>query len=246
MAQTAEAPSWKKGVAEMVGTFALLFVGVMVLVRPWPNGAELVTVALAHGLTIAVMASATMTISGGQLNPAVTVGLLAARRISPAQAGVNVLCQMIGGLLGGFVAYFALGSPDVGAGVPDLGGGVSAAEGILIEAVLTFFLMFVIFGTAVDPRFGGRIGGLAIGLTVALDIMAGGPLTGAAMNPARWFGAAIPAMQSGADTAFLSNGLVYFIGPLVGAIAAALLYEHVLMERARPEPQAQPDAKGEA
>lgn len=239
MAETVEIPSWKKGVAELVGTFALIFVGVLVLVGGMGAGGDGVAIALAHGLTIAVMASATMTISGGQLNPAVTIGLLAVRRIGAAQAGINVLCQVIGGLLGGYLAGLALGGVDITGGVPDLAPGVSMGRGILVEALLTFFLVFVIFGTAVDPRFGARIGGLAIGLTVALDILAGGPITGAAMNPARWLGAALPAMQNAADTAFLSNGLVYFVGPILGAVAAALLFEHVLLDRPRPRPEPQ-------
>lgn len=233
-----ETPSLKKGIAELVGTFTLIYIGVLVLVVP---GGEkhLVEVALAHGLAIAVMVSATMTISGGQLNPAVTIGLLAARKISPSQAGINVVMQLVGGVLGGYLALFSLGGADITAGVPDLGAGVGVGQAILVEAVLTFFLMFVIMGTAVDPRFGARIGGLAIGLTVALDILAGGPLTGAAMNPARWVGAAIPA-------AHFANAIVYFVGPILGAVAAALLYNMVLLDtpRPRPEPQAQLRTKG--
>ena len=180
-----------------------------------------------------------MSISGGQLNPAVTLGFLAVRKISLPQAGINIFCQMVGGLLGGFLASWSLDSVDITAGVPQLATNVGWGTGMLIEGMLTFFLVFVVMGTAVDPRFGGRIGGLAIGLTVALDIMAGGPLTGAAMNPARWFGAAVPAMQNGADTSYLADGIVYFIGPIVGGILAALLYEHVLLDRPRPRPEPQ-------
>jgi len=226
-------PSWKKGVAELVGTFALIYVGVMVLVGGFGRGgADLTAIALAHGLAIAVMVSATMSISGGQLNPAVTVGLLVGRKISPAQAGVNILMQLVGGILGGYLAKLSLAgiTSDISGGVPDLGAGVSLGQGILIEAILTFFLVFVVYGTGVDPRFGARIGGLAIGLTVALDIMAGGPLTGGAMNPARWLGSAIPAAHFG-------NALVYIVGPLVGGVAAGLLYTNVLEGR-RPEPAA--------
>lgn len=200
-----------------------------------------VAIALAHGLAIACLVSATMTISGGQLNPAVTIALLSIRKISGGQAGINVLMQLVGGTLGGYFALFAMGgdAATIVPGVPDLAAGVSLVRGIFIEAVLTFLLMFVVMGTAVDPRFGARVGGLAIGLTVALDILAGGPLTGAAMNPARWVGAALPAMH-------FANALVYFIGPILGAVAAALLYNAVLMDEPRPhpEPQAQMRAKG--
>lgn len=235
-----EDPSWRKGVAELVGTFALIFIGVLVL-TVGGGGKHLVEVALAHGLAIACLVSATMSISGGQLNPAVTLGLLSIRKISPAQAGVNIVMQLVGATLGGYFALFAVGggAATIVPGVPDLGFGVSLVRGIFIEAVLTFLLMFVVMGTGVDPRFGARIGGLAIGLTVALDILAGGPLTGAAMNPARWVGAAIPA-------AHFANAIVYIVGPILGAIAAALLYQAVLMEEPRPhpEPQAQMRPKG--
>lgn len=235
-----EIPSWKKGVAELVGTFTLIYVGVLVLVGGFgaPGNADLVSIAWAHGLAIAVMVSATMSISGGQLNPAVTIGLLSVRKISVAQAGINVVAQLVGGLLGGYLAMASLGGADIVGGVPDLGATVSVGQGILVEAILTFFLVFVVMGTAVDHRFGGRIGGLAIGLTVALDIMAGGPLTGAAMNPARWVGAAVPAMH-------FNNALVYFVGPILGGIAGALVYSVLLDEpRPHPEPQAQMRAKG--
>lgn len=241
MAEVVEAPSWKKGVAEAVGTFALLYIGIMVLTVGFGRGGDLTAIALAHGLAIACLVSATMSISGGQLNPAVTIGLLSVRKISPAQAGVNILAQIVGGLLGGYLALASVGrgADAIMGGVPDLGAGVSVGTGILVEAILTFLLMFVVMGTGVDPRFGARIGGLAIGLTVAMDIMAGGPVTGAAMNPARWIGAAIPASHT-------ANALVYIIGPILGAVAGALLYEYTLLDRPRPhpEPQAQMRAKG--
>lgn len=220
-----EGPSWKKGVAELIGTFALIYVGVLVLVGGFgaPGRGDLVAIALAHGFTIAVMVSATMSISGGQLNPAVTIGLLVGRKVSVGQAGVNILMQLVGGVLGGYLAMASLGGADITGGVPDLGAGVSIGQAILVEAILTFFLVFVVYGTAIDRRFGARIGGLAIGLTVALDIMAGGPITGAAMNPARWLGAAIPA-------AHFANALVYIVGPILGAVAAGLVYTKVLEE----------------
>ena len=233
-----EPVSWRKALAEGIGTMALIFVGILVLVGGMGARGDGVAIALAHGLTIAVMVSATMSISGGQLNPAVTVALLAIRRITPGQAGVNVLAQLVGGLLGGVLASASLPGANLVGGVPDLANGIGNGTGILIEALLTFLLMFVVMGTAVDPRFGARLGGLAIGLTVTLDILAGGPLTGAAMNPARWFGAAIPAGH-------YNNAIVYFLGPVLGALLGALVYEHFLLREPRPhpEPQAQMRAK---
>jgi aquaporin TIP len=227
-ASTSPAPL-AQAVAELVGTFALIYVGVMVLVAGAPavfqNGTkDLVAVALAHGLTIGVMVSATMQISGGQLNPAVTVGLVTARKLPVIQAGTNIVAQILGGALGGWAAKASLGGASIKNGIPALGQGVGTGRGILIEAILTFFLVFVVFGTGVDQRFGARLGGMAIGFTVAVDILAGGPLTGAAMNPARWLG---PAIIQGtyADTA------VFLIGPVVGGVIAALVWSFVLLER---------------
>jgi MIP family channel proteins len=210
-----------QAVAELLGTFALIYVGVMVLVTGAPalfqNGTkDLLAVALAHGLTIAVMVSATMQISGGQLNPAVTVGLAVARKLPMGQAGINIVAQILGGALGGWAAKASLGGASIKDGIPALGQGVGTGRGILIEAILTFFLVFVVFGTGVDQRFGARLGGTAIGFTVALDILAGGPLTGAAMNPARWLG---PAIIQGT----YANIAVYLIGPVVGGVLAALI-----------------------
>lgn len=222
----------RKGCAELVGTFALIYVGVLVLTAGGQgllaNGfKDLVAVALAHGLTIAVMVSATINVSGGQLNPAVTIALLATGRILPLQAGINVLAQLLGGVLGGMLAKASIGGASITPGIPALGVGVGVGRGILVEAVLTFFLVFVIFGTAVDDRSSVRsVAGLAIGFTIALDILAGGPLTGAAMNPARWFG---PALVQGT----FPDPLVFTIGPLVGGVLAGLLWQYVLMARRR-------------
>ncbi len=118
------------------------------------------------------------------------------------------------------------GTAAVAQGTPDLGSGVGPMRGVIIEAVLTFFLVFVVFGTAVDAR-APRIGGLGIGLTVALDILFGGPLTGAAMNPARTFG---PALAS----AHWNNHLVYWIGPLLGGALAGLVYGRFLITPSDP------------
>jgi aquaporin TIP len=218
-----------QALAELVGTFALIYIGVMVLVAGSPtlfqNGTkDLVAVALAHGLTIGVMVSATMQISGGQLNPAVTVGLATARKLPVTQAGINIVAQLVGGTLGGWAAMASLGGASIEAGIPALGQGIGTGRGILIEAILTFFLVFVVFGTGVDPRFGARLGGMAIGFTVALDILAGGPLTGAAMNPARWLG---PAIAQGA----FPNPAVYLVGPVIGGVIAALVWSFALLER---------------
>ncbi|MDQ3816026.1 MAG: aquaporin [Armatimonadota bacterium] len=238
-----ETVSWKKGVAEFVGTLALIYIGVLVLVVGAPelfeNGIKnLVAVALAHGLTIAVMVSATMSISGGQLNPSVTLGLLLANKITPAQAGVNVVAQILGGVVGAVLALASVAGASIEGGVPAAAANVGIGQGILVEAMATFFLVFVVFGTGVDPRFGARIGGLAIGFTVALDILAVGPLTGASMNLARWLGPAIVAGK-------FPSAAIHIIGPLVGGAVAGLLWQYVLLDEPRPHPEPAAKLKAE-
>ena len=178
----------RRAAAEFVGAFALTFVGVGSIVA----GGGLVGVALAHGLVIAVMASAVGHISGGHFNPAVTLGFLVVRRIELRMALVYWAAQFLGAVFGALLISGVL--PDaltdpVSLGVPLVGGGVGAGAAFLIEAILTFFLVWVIFATAADPRGTFKsIAGLAIGFTITLDILFGGPFTGAAMNPARAFG----------------------------------------------------------
>ena len=211
--------------AEFVGTFALIFAGAGAIVV----GADLVGVAFAHGLVIAVMASAVGHISGGHFNPAVTFGFLVTRRMEPTLAGAYVVAQLLGATVAALALRVLLPERlDLDAGVPQLGDGVGVGPGMGIEAILTFFLVWVIFATAADPRGAFKsIAGLAIGFTITLDILMGGPLTGAAMNPARSFG---PALVQGV----WDDSLVYWIGPLVGGGVAALLYELLYLRPLEP------------
>ena len=220
----------KQCVAEFIGTFALIFIGVGVIANHanLNSNAGLLAVALAHGLTIAVMVSATGAISGGHLNPAVTFGLLVGSKITLSRSVAYWLAQLAGAVLAAWMVAVLLGSADVSGkelvfkGTPAVGKGASAIQSIGIEAVLTFFLVFVVYGSAVDVR-APKIGGLAIGLTVALDILFGGPFTGAAMNPARTFG---PALISGQ----WNHHYVYWIGPLVGGALAGVIYGRFLIK----------------
>ncbi|MHB8586241.1 MAG: aquaporin [Thermoplasmatota archaeon] len=218
---------WKKAVAEFVGTFTLIYIGSLVLVSIPFAGRTLVDAAFAHGLAIAVMVSATMMISGGQLNPAVTLGLLIGRQITLMEAVVNWIAQLLGGIVGGYFALYSVAPASMGPSVPALAAGVSTQTGLLVEAVLTFFLVFVVYGTGVDKRFGARIGGLAIGLTITMDILAGGAITGASMNPARWIGSLVPA---GNYANAASGAVVYIVGPLVGGIVAGLIWGWFLLD----------------
>ena len=217
--------NFKAYVAEFIGTFALIFVGVgaITIDHITSGGAGLVGIALAHGLTIAVMASATAAVSGGHLNPAVTLGLLVTGKIDGANAGGYIVSQCLGGIAAAALLKVCLPATALTAvnmGTPALGDGISVGMGLVTEIILTFFLMFVIYGTAVDSR-APQVGALFIGLTVTLDIFVGGPITGAAMNPARYLG---PAVMGGG----LSQAWLYFVGPATGAVLAALVYHHVL------------------
>jgi len=219
----------KRCVAEFIGTFALIFIGVGAIYNnSSPTaGVGLLGVALAHGLTIAVMVSATGGISGGHLNPAVTLGLLTGGKISPFSAVAYWIAQLAGGAAAGFLLMSILGSDAVIKGTPALGkdvlgNAIPSGVGIVIEMILTFFLVFVVYGSAVDVR-APKIGGLAIGLTVGLDILFGGPLTGGAMNPARFFG---PALASG----HWDNQIVYWVGPMLGGALAGLIYGQFLIK----------------
>jgi MIP family channel proteins len=158
--------------------------------------------------------------SGGHINPAVTIAMLVTRRIAPLLGLLYIVAQPVGATLAGLLlrAIFPFAVWQAAElGTPMLGPGVSFGTGVLLEATLSFFLLLAVFGTAVDPR-ALKIGGFGIGLTVAVDILMGGALTGAAMNPARTFG---PALAGG----FWQNDLVYWIGPIIGA----LIYQYVIL-----------------
>ncbi len=218
----------RKLVAEALGPFALVFAGAGSIVLASGNAnIGLLEIALAHGLAIALLISALGHISGGHFNPAVTAGFWVTRRISTTLAIGYVLAQLAGGILGAvaLVLFFPEGLREAAnLGTPALGPGIDFGKAVGIEIILTFFLVLVIFGTAVDRR-SANLGGLAIGLTVTMDILAGGPLTGAAMNPARALG---PALLTGS----WDDHLVWWIGPIIGGVVAAMLYHYLFSEEA--------------
>lgn len=207
----------QKLVAEFIGTFALIFIGVCAIC----NNTGIVGVALAHGLTIAVMVSVFGHVSGGHFNPAVTVGAWAGGNIKIGNAAAYIVVQLIGGYIGALAVKAVIpvsiyAADGINMGTPVLGQNVNIATGMFMELILTFFLVLAVYGTSIDSR-GPKVGGLFIGLTVALGILAGGPITGASMNPARTFG---PALAGG----YWDNHFVYWIGPLLGGILAGLIY----------------------
>ena len=221
-------------IAEFVGTFTLMFAGggAIIMTAAMPGGGGgLLAVALAHGLALAVMISATMHISGGQLNPAVTFGVFVGGKQGLGKSIVFVISQVLGSVVAAFILKSAFGSVHAAGGdglaveAAKLGatlGGMGLGTGViyLLEVIATFFLVFTVFGTAVDQRGVGKgpmVGGFAIGLTVMMDILMIGPATGASMNPARSFG---PALVGG----YWDIQWLYWLAPLTGGLLAALVW----------------------
>jgi aquaporin TIP len=217
----------RRGVAEFVGAFALTFIGAGSIMV----GAGLVGIAFAHGLVIAVMASAVGHISGAHFNPAVTLGFLVAGRMKVSLAVVYWLAQFGGAVCAALLLWWIYPSDAIDAsklGAPLLSNRIGPGAGFATEAILTFFLVWVIFATAADPRGTFKsIAGLAIGFTITVDILMGGPLTGAAMNPARAFGPELVHKE-------WSEAWIWYAGPVAGAAVAALLYELLYLRPPRP------------
>ena len=220
--------SMKAYVAEAVGTFFLVFIGAGSICLDAFTGGRvgLLGIAVAAGLALSVAVSATLALSGGHLNPAVTFGFMVTGRMDRRTGLSYMVAQLIGAAVGGFFLRMMFDEnvwQTRALGTPDLNPAVKFGNGTFIEAVLTFLLVFVFWATVVDER-APKIAGFGIGLTLCASILMGGALTGASLNPARTFG---PAMASG----HWSNHLAYWIGPLLGAAAAALLYNGVLLRR---------------
>jgi MIP family channel proteins len=213
----------QRGVAEFIGTFTLVFIGGGAGIV---SGQDIVAVALANGLAIGIMVSNLGHISGGHFNPAITLAFLTTRRITGSLAGVYWAAQFLGSLaaaliLRGFFHKFVI------AATPH-SGAFGAGKGFALEIIMTFFLVWAVWATAVDP--GGAfkaIAGLAIGLTITIDVFVGGPLTGAAMNPARAFG---PEIVSG----MWGEAWIYYVAPPIGALIAAFLFDALYLRPSRP------------
>jgi len=223
----------QKLAAEFIGTFALIFFGAGSIcadqyLRTTSNGQiglGLLGIALAFGLAIGIMVTSLGHISGGHFNPAVTIGFWVTRKLSTFDTVAYWIVQVAGGVSAAFLLRrlpVDVWGP-VQLGTPDLASGISRTNGIIFEAVMTFFLVFVVFATAVDERGAfDKVAGFAIGLTITMGILFGGPFTGGALNPARAFG---PALASNHWT----NHGVYWIGPLAGGVVAGWLYDTLFL-----------------
>jgi MIP family channel proteins len=218
--------------AEFIGTFALIFFGAgSICMEQFQHGAGgpgLLGIALAHGLAIGIMVTALGHVSGGHFNPAVSIGLWVTKRISTLDVILYWAAQLAGGIAAAYLLKTIVPEEAwraVALGTPDLARDFSRLNGMILEAVMTFFLVWVVFATAVDEKGAfNKIAGFAIGLTITLDILVGGPLTGAAMNPARALG---PALAAG----HWANHGIYWVGPLAGGFVAGLLYDSLYLKK---------------
>jgi len=220
--------------AEFIGTFALIFIGA----GAGALNAGLVAVAFAHGLVVLAFAYAYGHISGTHINPAVTLGVWVAGKIDTARAGSYIVFQIVGGIAGALTLRWVLGGTGTGLGLTQLAQGldvkgtaitITPLVGMVLEAILTFFLVNSVMNAGISGK-ATIPGGLAIGLTLTLAILMGGPLTGASLNPARSIGPAV-AMGNFNDL------WVYLVGPALGGVVAGLLYKTVFEEREAGRPR---------
>jgi aquaporin Z len=217
--------------SEFVGTLTIVFVGAGAFAASAlgaAGGAGLVTIAIAYGLAVAVMMAALRHISGGHFNPAVTIGAFVTQRIEGSVGFAYIVAQLAGAAGGAALLRGAF--PETlwrqsNLGTPLVATGISNGQAVLLEAVLTFFLVFVIFATSIDAegRF-ANLAGPAAGFAVIMGVMVAYPFTGASLNPARAFGPA-------AVGSFWDNHWVHWVGPGAGGIIAASLYDGLIVRR---------------
>jgi aquaporin TIP len=222
--------SARAAVAELVATFALVFIGGGASITSG-SGLDLTGVALAHGLVLAAMIASTAHLGGGLVNPAVSVGLWVAGRLTTTRAAVLVVAEVLGAVAAAFLLRYLVPETaftSASGGTPLMSSAVPAGKAIVIEAVCTFFLVFAAFALVVDGRGSSKAAAaFAVGAVYAFGIMAFGPFTGAAMNPARWLG---PALASGS----WSDWYVWIVGPVSGAVIAAVLYSALFLRDRSP------------
>ena len=205
-------------VSEFIGTYALVFFGSLAIA----HATSLLQVAFAHGLIIAVMVYSFGHVSGAHLNPAVTIPMIYRKQIDTQNGIAYIVSQLTAGVIAAITHALILPSSitgnNLGSNLP--GAGVTDTTVLIVEIILTFILVLVIFNTAVNKKATQGWHGFAIGMIIVIDILAGGPLTGASMNPARSFGPAIISYFLGAEGALQSHHL-YWIAPIAGGLIAA-------------------------
>jgi aquaporin TIP len=230
--------TWRAVLAEFIGTALFVFIGtgtVVVSLALLGGSADVsfvIAVAIAHGLGILLAVAATASISGGHINPAVTFAAAMTGKIKVSTGVLYVAAQLLAAVLAVVMLKAIIAGPfEAGLGAHTLNTalledqvGDGAGAGLLVEIALTFALVFVVFATAIDPKGPGHLAPAAIGLVIMADHFIGVPLTGASMNPARSFGPAVVAN-------IWDDHWVYWLGPLIGAGVAALIYEFVFLQR---------------
>ncbi|ERN00777.1 hypothetical protein AMTRI_Chr13g83520 [Amborella trichopoda] len=221
--------SFKAYFAEYISTLLFVFAGVGSAIsynkltsNASLDPAGLVAVAVAHGFALFVAVAMAANISGGHVNPAVTLGLAVGGHITILTAVLYIAHQVLGSVVACLLLKFVTG----GLTIPThtLASGTSAGEGVVMEIVITFALVYTVYATAADPKKGslGTIAPIAIGFIVGANILAAGPFSGGSMNPARSFG---PAAISGDFT----DNWVYWVGPLIGGALAGLVYDSMFI-----------------
>ena len=218
--------------AELVGTYALVTAGCGAIIVNSQTGAlSHIGIALTFGLVITVMIAATGHISGAHFNPAVTLAFAFIRRFPWQEVPLYISGQLLGAMLGALTLRGLFGlTANLGATLPQ----GNPFQSLGMEVLLTTALMFVITAVATDPRVPASLAPLAIGATVALDALWGGPISGASINPARSFG---PALVAGV----WSDQWIYWLGPIVGATLGALIFQLIRLPSVQPStPTIQP------
>ncbi len=220
--------SWQKYTAEAFATCAFVFIAAGSVLANRETGGELGTlgVALANGLALAAMIYTVWHISGAHLNPAVTIALWATGHVKALQALGYVIAQLVGATVAALFlqVIFSGASQQFYLGDANLGTNVTPGMGILVEAILTFFLTWAVFGAAVDKKAAPGFGGLAVGFVLVVSILVANNITGGALNPARSFGPAL-------ITSHWTHHYVYWIGPILGALAAGVIYHFSFLKK---------------
>jgi len=224
----------QKMLAEFFGTFALIFFSAgaicadQFLQSSGQSGLGLLGIALAYGLAMGVMVTALGHVSGGHFNPAISIGFWVTRRATTFDTLLYWFAQLAGATAAAYALRAVVPEPiwrAVHLGTPALAGGLTRASGMLIEGLMTFFLVLVVFATVVDETGAfGKIGGFAVGLALTIGVLFGGPFTGGSMNPARAFGPAL------ASHDWLNHG-VYWVGPLAGGVLAGWIYDTAFLRK---------------
>lgn len=222
----------KKYLSEFLGTFALIFIGAgsvcadYYLMKGGAQGFGLLGISVAFGLVVVAVVYSLGYVSGAHINPAVTVSMVVMKRMDADTGFMYIVSQLTGALFAGFLLriLFPEALSSVFLGTCTLGAGVTVMQAIVMEAVITFLLVFVVYATVIDKRATPALAGLTIGVVVIFGVMIGGTISGGALNPARVFG---PAIASG----HLDMHYIWWVGPIAGGIIAGFVYEFLFSEK---------------